>query len=79
MVFGLRVVEIPKVQEFYDMKDDMNRHERGDPLEWETVAGGSTPLLQYPDTAFDLRDMLVAAGQVEPGATGQGLDEGFEG
>jgi hypothetical protein len=60
------------------MEDGMNRHESGDPLEWETVAGGSTPFLHHSDTAFDLRNMLVAAGQVEPGATGQGLGQGFE-
>jgi hypothetical protein len=53
------------------MEDDMNRHECGDPLEWETVTGGSTPLHHHSDTAFDLRNMLVAAGQVSLGPPGK--------
>jgi hypothetical protein len=68
-----------EVKGFNDMEDEMNRHQLGNSLEWETVAGGSTPFLHHSDAALDLRDMLVAAGQVEHGATGQGLDQGFDG
>jgi hypothetical protein len=43
MVSGLRVVEIPhwreEVKGFNDMEDEMNRHQLGNSLEWETVAG----------------------------------------
>jgi hypothetical protein len=66
-----------EVKGFNDMGDEMNRHELGNSLEWETVADGSTPFLHHSGAAFDLRDMLAAAGQ--HGTTGQGLDQVFDG
>jgi hypothetical protein len=56
------------------MEDYVNRQELGSSFQWEALAGGSTPFLHRSDAAFDLWD---AAGQVEHGATEQGLDQGF--
>jgi hypothetical protein len=45
------------------------------------VSGSSAPFLYHPDLTFDFRDMLVAASQVDHGATWYRLDQrrkGFE-
>ena len=66
-------------EQFDSVEHNMDRQEFWDPLKWKAVSGSPAPLLHHPDSAFDFRDMLVAAGQVEHWTAWQGLDQSLEG
>jgi hypothetical protein len=57
----------------------VDRHELGDPLKWKTVPSGPTEVLHYPDSAFDLRYVLVGSSQVDHMFAWNKLNQGLEG
>jgi hypothetical protein len=82
IVFGLKVSDTPplvkKIQQLEDIEYNMDRHELGDSLEWETVPSGPVSLFHYPDPTFDLRYLLVGTFQVDHRATWNGFNQGLE-
>jgi hypothetical protein len=61
------------------MEHNVDHQKLWNPLKWKTVSSRTTPFLYHPDTTFDLRDMLVAAGQVDHRATGHSVNQSCKG
>jgi hypothetical protein len=59
--------------------NNMDHQKLRDPLKRKTVLSSSTMFLDHPDSAFDFRDMLVGAHQIEPWTTWHGTDQSREG
>jgi hypothetical protein len=57
----------------------VDHHELGNYLKWKGVPIGLTPLLQYSDSPFDLRYVLVGTCQVDHGANWNRLNQGLQG